>query len=299
MPWKRWTRFPAFGLIALVIDCSGQSTPSVPAVLKVVEFSPNVLIFATSSGNVVASVGRDGALLVGTPSVASTPEISDILARRTDSTARYVVIYPEPTALSEGDADWGRRGAFVAMQEKALERLGGHVMGPRQPLPSRLLQLRVDRPRIAFSEVLTFDLNGEAVHIVHQPSGYSDADAVTHFHIANLIYLGEVFPGDGYPDIDSTQGGRLDGLLKQLVWTDSRIHIVPARGPITTGTDVEAFKDMLLTVRDRVQQLIAERRTEDEVIADHPTREFDARWGHGRIKPDEFVRELYTSLGRK
>jgi hypothetical protein len=42
---------------------------------------------------------------------------------------------------------------------------------------------------------------------VKQP-GYSDADAIVHFHVANLVYLGEVFPGDGYPEIDPAQGGR-------------------------------------------------------------------------------------------
>jgi len=82
-------------------------------------------------------------------------------ASRTKSAARYVVIYPQDPAHSEGDAGWGPRGAFVAMQENALERLGGHVMGAPRPLPPRLVELGVDRPRVAFSEVLTFDLNGE------------------------------------------------------------------------------------------------------------------------------------------
>jgi hypothetical protein len=31
-----------------------------------------------------------------------------------------------------------------------------------------------------------------------------------------LVYVGEVFPGDGYPTIDPAQGGTLDGLLKTL-----------------------------------------------------------------------------------
>jgi hypothetical protein len=209
---------------------------------------------------------------------------------------RYVVIYPEDIAHSEGDAGWGQRGAFVAMQENALERLGGHAMGPLRPLPTRLLQLGVDRPRVAFSEVLTFDLNGEAIHVVHQLPGYSNADAVTHFHVANLIYLGEVFAGDGDPAIDTAQGGKLDGLLKQLSWTGSNIRIVPARGKVRTGLDVKAFRDMIVTVRDRIRPMIVAGRTEDEVLAEHPTADFDAQWGHGRVSPDAFVREVYDSL---
>ena len=255
-----------------------------------------LLVFTTSSGNVVASVGPDGALLVGTPSAASTAQISAILAKHTKSTTRYVVIYPQDSAHSQRDAGWGERGAFVAMQEKALDRLGGHAMGAARPLPSALLALKVERPRIAFSEVLTFDLNGEAVHIVHQAPGYSDADAVTHFHTAKTIYLGEVFPGDGYPEIDAAQGGKLHGLLKQLVWTNDTMHIVPARGKVMTGADVKAFRDMILTVRDRVQKMVAAGQTEDQVLAAHPTADFDARWGNGRVRPDAFVRKLYSAL---
>jgi len=284
-------------LIPLSLAISGGAATASHDAVGVTEITPNVLVFATSSGNVVASVGPDGALLVGTPSVGSTSQIGDILASRTKSAVRYLVVFPEDLAHSEGDAGWGRRGAFVAMQENALDRLGGHAMGPAQPLPHRLVDLGVDRPRIAFSEVLTFDLNGEAAHVVHQKPGYSNADAIAHFHVANLIYLGEVFPGDGYPMIDHEEGGKLDGLLKTLgSWTGSAFRIVPARGSVTNGADVKAFHDMIVMVRDRVQQMIQAGKTEQQILAEHPTAEFDDRWGHGRVTPEGFVQEIYSAL---
>jgi cyclase len=263
----------------------------------VTEITPNLLVFSTTAGNVVASVGPDGALLVGTPTAASTEQISDILAGRTKSPVRYVVIAPQDLAHSEGDAGWGRHGAFVAMHENALQRLGGDVMGAPPPLDPRFVNLGVDRPRIAFSEVLAFDLNGESIHIVHQKPGYSNADALVHFHVAMLVYMGEVFPGDGYPTIDPAQGGTLEGLLKTLdPWTDKTFHVVPARGKVTTGATVKAFRDMIVTVRDRVQRMIEAGRTESEVVAEYPTTDFDAQWGHGRVRPDEFVHEVYSTL---
>jgi hypothetical protein len=266
-------------------------------VVGVTEVTPKLLVFATSTGNVVASVGPDGAFLVGTPSAASTPQITSIVAGRTKSTVRYVVIFPQDPSHSEGDAGWGQRGAFVAMHEKALDRLGGHAMGAPPPLPPRLIELGVDRPRIAFSEVLTFDVNGEAIHIVHQAPGYSNADALVHFHVANLFYFGELFPGDGYPQIDARQGGKLDGFIKTLSpWTAPAVHIVPARGKVTNGADVKAFCDMLETVRDSVKRSIDAGRTEDQVVAEHPTAKFDARWGHGRVSPDAFVHAIYSGL---
>ena len=255
------------------------------------EVTPNVLVFATRTGNVVALVGPDGALLIGTPSADSTERISSELAKRTKSPARYVLIAPED------DAGWGRRGAFVAMQEKTLERIGGHVMGAPKPPSEEFVKMGVDRPRVSFSEVMSFDLNGEAVHIVKQQPGYSDSDALVHFHLAKLVYWGEAFPGDGYPEIAFAQGGTLDGLLKTLGgWTDPGFHVVPARGEVTTGAGLKAFCDMIVTVRDRVRHSIDAGRTENQVIGEHPTAEFDAQWGHGRVPPDAFVHEIYRAL---
>lgn len=275
------------------------STPAAQERVNVTQITPNVLVFATSAGNVVASVGPDGALLVGTPSAASTQQIEDLIEARTKNRKRYVVVFPESVAQSQGDAGWGRLGAFVLMQEKALERLGGHKMGKPGLLPEDLTKLGVDRPRVSFSEVVSFDINGEAIHVVHQKPGYSDADAVAHFHVANVIYMGEAFPGDGYPRIDAEQGGTLEGLIDQLAWTDAKQHIVPARGRVTNGTSVKEFSDMIVNVRDRVKRMVSAGRNEQQVLASHPTAQFDAQYGHGRVAPDEFVREIYDAVAKK
>lgn len=281
-------------LVAILLGAAMNATAQER--VKLTEITPNVLVFATSMGNVVASVGPDGALLVGTPSAASTPQIEKILAGRTRNPVRYVVIYPENSAHSQGDAGWGKRGAFVVMQEKALERLGGHKMGKPGPLPDALAKLGVDRPRVSFSEVISFDINGEAIHIVHQKPGYSDADAVTHFHVASVVYMGEVFPGDGYPCIDAAHGGTLAGLLDQLGWTSPKFRIVPARGAVTNGASVKAFADMIITVRDRIKQMISAGKSQSEIVAARPTKEFDAQYGRGRVSAGDFVGELYAAL---
>ena len=284
-------------LLGLAIALTGGLAGAADNPVAVTELAPNLLVFATTSGNVVASVGPDGALLVGTPSAASTQAISQILASRTKSPFRYVVIAPQASEHSQGDAGWGQLGAFVAMHENALQRLGGDTMGTPPPLPARLLQLGVDRPRIAFSDVLAFDLNGESIHIVHQKPGYSNADALVHFHVAKLIYLGEVFPGDGYPSIDPAQGGSLGGLVQALdPWTDSAFQVVPARGKVTNGAALKAFRDMMVTVRDRVQRMVSAGSSEADVLRGHPTSDFDAQWGQGRVRPEEFGREVYAAL---
>ena len=53
---------------------------------------------------------------------------------------------------------------------------------------------------------------------------------------------------------------------------------------------------MILTVRNRIQKMVAAGQREDQVLSARPTADFDARWGNGRVPPDAFVREIYNAL---
>ncbi|HZQ17641.1 MAG TPA: hypothetical protein VFA90_02885 [Terriglobales bacterium] len=292
-PMRYFGYLVAAAFLLFIVQVAAASDENV----GVTEITPTTLVVSTSGGNVVSSVGPDGALLVGTPSASSTACISDIIGSRTKSPVRYVVIFPENSSHPEGDAGWQQRGAFVAMQENDLQRLGGGGIGTMKSLPVHFEQPGVERPRVAFSEVLKFDLNGDAIHVVHQKPGYSNADSIAHFHKANLVYLGEVFPGDGYPKVDAAQGGTLEGLLTTLDgWAGSSVRIVPARGEVTDGSAVKQYRDMIVAVREKIESMATAGKTEEQIIAANTTVQFDERWGHGRVKPEEFVREVYAAV---
>jgi cyclase len=53
---------------------------------------------------------------------------------------------------------------------------------------------------------------------------------------------------------------------------------------------------MLVAVRGKLQALIDQGMTEDEVVAARPTAEFDAAWGRGFMNPENFTRFSYQSL---
>ena len=289
-----WLAMSAFLAAASALVCAQAPT------LRFTEIKPDVLVFSTSTGNVIASVGPDGVLILGSPAASDTDAIHEVLTKRTTSPHCYVVIWPLPVDQSQGDAGWAKHDCFVAMQENALGRLGGGRMGKPTQLPPQFATLGVVRPPVGFSEVIKFDMNADAIHIIHQKPGNSDADLLAHFEQAQVVYFGEDLPGDGYPEIDKTQNGSIDGFLSALEnWNDDATHFVPARGDMMNGTAVQAFRQMIATVRDRVKKMADSGRTESQVVAAHPTAEFDSRWGHGRVKPDDFVREVYSSLTTK
>lgn len=251
------------------------------------EVVPGFLVYATPGGNIAVAIGTDGVFVVGPLTVASTATIQADLARRTQVAQRYALTTQQPLGQGEGDGGWQRLGAYVAGHENTTGRLYDES--------ERLGRLHAEIPRVAFSEVIKFSLGGQEIHAVHQRPGHSDADVLVHFENVGVVYLGEMLPGDGYPVIDSTMGGSIDGLIDVLrPWAGPNGNrFVPARGAVQRNTDVRAFRDMLIAVRDRVRSLAGQGRTLEQIVAAHPAAEFDARYGHGRVTADAFVRSLF------
>lgn len=58
------------------------------------------------------------------------------------------------------------------------------------------------------------------------------------------------------------------------------------------------YIEMLETLRSRVSKHISNGKTLQEVHESRPSKDFDAVWGDGFLKPDKFVQILYEDLSR-
>lgn len=259
--------------------------------VAVQEAAPGVLVLTTPAGNSIASVGSDGAVLAGVQSPVTTAALEAELARRTASLRRYVVLAPGDSGVVAGDAGWGALGATVVAHELTRPRLGKWAAG----------SAAVRLPVVTYSQVVAFDLNGESVHVVHMPPGYSDDDAIVHFHHAGIIHLGSALTTDGYPHVDLAQNGSIDGIIEivgKFVDMPPQTRFVPRRGGIIRTAELQEYHAMLTAVRDTVRALVRVGIPEDGVVAMRPTAALDVRWGRGRITPEQFVRMVYRSRPR-
>jgi len=73
---------------------------------------------------------------------------------------------------------------------------------------------------------------------------------------------------------------------------NARIRYVPG------AAELREYRDMLASVRDRVQPMVSAGKSDAEIVAAHPTSAFDAKWGHGRVSPARFVTLVAQSLRR-
>ena len=269
-------------LLFLAAAC-GRSSDAQTAPLPTTKLAADTWLITAPTGNLVAGVGRDGAILVGVQSAALTPRLKATVAALNPAPIRFVVATAGPGAAEAGGAGWDALGVSVVMHE-ALVGAGR--------------QARAPLPRIGFSEVTQLLANDDYLHVVHQPAGYSNADVSAHFERANVLYLGYSFTTDGYPTIGA--GGSLAGLIEtadKFLQFPPTMQIVPGRGPVSNVAGLREYRDMLAAIQARLQPMVATGKTPADVAAAHVTAPFDARWGRGPVSGAQFAAAAFASLG--
>ena len=83
-----------------------------------------------------------------------------------------------------------------------------------------------------------------------------------------------------------------------LMRSDAGTKIIPGHGALANKSDLQRTRDMLVAVRANVKALVDQGKTEDEVVAAKPTAAYDAQWGNGFMKAEQFTRFTYQSLKR-
>ena len=78
---------------------------------------------------------------------------------------------------------------------------------------------------------------------------------------------------------------------------DNRTRIIPGHGPMALKEDLKTTPTCSPPFTS-VWKNSSRRKTVDEAIAAAPTKDFDAMWGKGSMKPDVFTRVAYTSIRR-
>jgi len=154
-------------------------------------------------------------------------------------------------------------------------------------------------------------MNGEAVIVYHAPAATTDADSLVFFRHSEVIHAGSLFSTVGYPVLDLEKGGTIQGVIDglnhilDLAVAEYRAQggtwIIPSRGRLSDTADVASYRNMLVMIRDRVQDLKKKGQTPAQVKAARPTLDFDGRYGAtaGLWTTDMFVDAVYRTLPEK
>jgi hypothetical protein len=77
--------------------------------------------------------------------------------------------------------------------------------------------------------------------------------------------------------------------------TDKMI-VIPGHGEVANKSHLSFYRDLLVTVRDRVATLKKQGRSLDEVVAANPTAPYDTKWGGGFMSPRMFTGLVFEGV---
>ena len=288
-----------------VLSCSpaaAQRTDYSKLEIKTTDLGRGVYLLGWQGGDSLILVGDDGVLLVDTSVAPMGDKIKAAIARVSDKPIKLIINTHAHADHFGANEALAKGGASIIAHDNLRERMakGQYLAAFNQTIPP---SPPAALPTLTYSDAMTVYFDGETVQLFHPPAAHTDNDTLVHFKRANVIHASGTIGGDGgYPFFDMSSGGSLAGMIvaesKMLSLSDDRTRIVADEGDPASTETLKASRDMLVTLRARVQKLIDEGRSEDEAVAAKPTRDFDARWVHqgNFVTGDTMTRLAYQSL---
>jgi len=155
-------------------------------------------------------------------------------------------------------------------------------------------------PVVTFADGVNFHVNGQDAHVRHVARAHTDGDAVVHLHGSNVIVAGDLHFNYMFPFIDLDSGGSVRGFIagqrRIIKMSDDDTVIIPGHGDLARKADLQAAVDMLTDAEARVEALVLEGKTEEEVLAANPLADYHDTWNWGFITTERMTSTLYRSL---
>jgi cyclase len=290
------------GLFFVTLGAVSAAEPKPDEKLETQKLTEGLHLITGPGGNIALLVGKDGALLVDDQVAPMTPQLKKAVAAVTSKPVRFVFNTHWHGDHTGGNAVLGGEGVVIVAHDNVRKRLSTEQfmkMFNRKVPPAP----EAAWPVITFADSISFHFAGEDIDIQHIEPAHTDGDSMVHFRKANVIHMGDTFVSAGYPFIDISSGGSVDGFVRAadraLQIAQPTTKIIPGHGPVSDRAKLKAYRDMIVTIRDRIKKLIAEGKTLDQIQAAKPTAEFDAVWGGAFIRPAQLVETVYQDLAKK
>jgi cyclase len=266
--------------------------------MKVQKVAGSVFMLQGSGGNIGASVGDDGIVIVDDEFLPLAEKIEAALKGIADKPVKVVLNTHWHGDHTGSNPHFGEKAPIVA-QENVRKRLasGGKTrFGETKPAEKTAL------PIITFEDNVSVHLNGEDIRAIHFPNGHTDGDSVIFFKQSNVVHMGDDFFNGMYPFIDIDSGGSVQGMIagdeKVLAEVPDDVKIIPGHGGLATKDDLRKFITMLKETSAAVAAGIKKGKTVAQLKQEKVLAKWDS-WGQSFIKSDLFIEILYDSLKNK
>lgn len=267
--------------------------------IKTQRLADNLYVLAGAGGNIAVAVGPEGLLVVDTGYTGLTAKVQEAIAGVSKLPVRWVVNTHWHFDHTAGNKTFAEQGATIIAHPAVRSHMSSPqslaVIGNEVPAAEPAA-----RPVLTFDTEITMHLGDEEIRLLHLDPAHSDGDTVVVFVDANVIHTGDIVFFCGYPYIDITHGGSIDGMIaavdRIMAIADDETRIIPGHGQPTSAAELATYRDMLQQFRDAVAKEKAAGKTLEEVIAGDCTAAVDKQWGQVFFPPAALREMVYRSI---
>ena len=320
MRLARQSSLAAVATVAIFLNAwaQGQGIDYARIEIETEKIAPNLYMLSGSAGadpghqdaaggRIGILAGPDGIFMVDAQYAQVTDRVVAAIRKISSEPIRFLVnthVHGDHTA---GNANFVKMGALLFAREELREEL---LRPPAQaatggPAPARD-PARLPVVTYGMGDPVKLRLNGEVVDLIPVRAAHTGGDTMVRFENADVIMIGDFYRNYGYPFIDTNNGGTLKGALEALDATmklaGPNTRLIPGHGTIINRTDIVPYRNMILDVQGKVQKMISEGKSEQEVLAAKLTAPYDAKVPGGLLpagagtSADRFVRMVYSQL---
>ena len=242
-------------------------------------------------GNAGILTGPDGVFMVDAQYAQLTDKlVAAIKTASNGGQVRFLVNTHHHPDHTSGDLNMAKLGAVILSRDE----LRAHLASGNNPTPAAGL------PVITYRGQTTVHFNGEDVQLIPVLNAHTDGDTIVYFPKDDILMVGDFYRSIQYPNIDRNNGGSLKGMVagmnQVIALAKPSTKIVPGHGPVVDKTAVASTVELINTIQTRVAALIAQGKTQEEVIAAKPLADLDARVKEAGTTGDRFLGQVYAEL---
>jgi cyclase len=272
--------------------------------IKTTDLGNKTYMLQGQGGNITVAVGTDGIIMVDSEFAPLHDKIKAAIEKISPLPIKYLINTHYHGDHTGGDAAFHKDGAIIVAQDNIRVRLAagnaanGLTGAKMAPQPADGL------PTDTYSGgTKTVEVGGRKAVLNHVYNAHTDGDTWVYFDDANVLDTGDTFGNTGsYNTIDFANGGDIRGLIRAvdafLKVSNDQTKIVPGHGALANKANLVAWREMLVTSRDRIQKLVNEGKTEQEVLAAKPLADLDAKWAANPQQAQNWTKMVYNSFNR-
>lgn len=251
------------------------------------------------AGNIGIFVGDDGVFMVDDELVNVTEKVKAAIAKITNKPVKFMINTHWHYDHVGGNEQFANDNAVIVAHENVRKRMSkeGFIAAFNKKVPA---SPKVALPVITFNHSIQFHFNNMDINVEHIKKAHTDGDSIVIFKAANVIHMGDTFFNKMYPFIDASSEGSINGMIKAadyvLSIADDNTKIIPGHGPIADKKSLTEYRHMLVSVKQRMQKLMDEGKSMEQIIAAKPNADFDEKWGKGFLNPEAFLTILNSAM---